>query len=133
MGTRSLTFVYEGVSKKPNVVMYRQMDGYPSGHGLDLAEFLRPIKMVNGLGVDDAQIVANGAGCLAAQMVAHFKTDPGGIYLVSSGCHHGQEYEYLVTVLGDNTIEVACHVPKARKPLFKGNVADFEAWCKRQK
>ena len=38
MGTRSLTFVYEG--EKPIVNMYRQFDGYPSGHGAELAEFL---------------------------------------------------------------------------------------------
>ena len=34
MGTRSLTFVYEG--DKPFVNMYRQFDGYPSGHGQEL-------------------------------------------------------------------------------------------------
>ena len=71
MGTRSLTFVTENEAM-PILCMYRQMDGYPSGHGADLAEFLAPIKMVNGLG-SDAESVANGTGCLAAQIVAHFK------------------------------------------------------------
>ena len=42
MGTRSLTFVYEkyGQVQKPVVNMYRQFDGYPTGHGAELAEFL---------------------------------------------------------------------------------------------
>jgi hypothetical protein len=36
-------------------------------------------------------------GCIAAQLVAHFKTDAGGFYLypvTSTDC--GQEYEYHV-------------------------------------
>jgi len=37
MGTRSLTYVYD--NKEPLVCMYRQFDGYPSGHGKELAEF----------------------------------------------------------------------------------------------
>ena len=44
MGTRSLTFVYtdhyDGEKPKPIINMYRQFDGYPSGHGLELSEFL---------------------------------------------------------------------------------------------
>lgn len=53
MGTRSLTFVYDEDGEKI-VNMYRQMDGYPSGHGLELAEFLEPITMVNGIGMTKA-------------------------------------------------------------------------------
>ena len=70
MGTRSLTYVYTETYKrtkpKPIVCMYRQYDGYLSGHGLELAEFLEPITLVNGLG-QNKQRVANGMGCLAAQ------------------------------------------------------------------
>ena len=39
MGTRSLTFVYDEDGRKI-INMYRQYDGYPSGHGKDLAESL---------------------------------------------------------------------------------------------
>ena len=39
MGTRCLTYVYEGNS--PLVCLYRQFDGYPSGHGTELANFLK--------------------------------------------------------------------------------------------
>ena len=70
MGTRSLTFVYEG--EKPIVNMYRQFDGYPSGHGAELAEFLTSFdEVVNGLPVGDNRRLANGMGCLAAQMIAN--------------------------------------------------------------
>lgn len=99
MGTRSLTYVYNEPSEMPVVCMYRQFDGYPSGHGAELADFLSEFTIVNGL--DDASkksIVANGMGCLAAQIVANFKTEPGSIYLQApipnQNC--SQDYEYHV-------------------------------------
>lgn len=51
MSTRSNTLVIEtdGNEEQILVNMYRQMDGYPSGHGKELAEFLIKIRMVNGL------------------------------------------------------------------------------------
>lgn len=103
MGTRSLTRVIETYrDEKKNkqvkvtlVNMYRQYDGYPSGHGLELAEFLTGKKVVNGIGED--KNVFNGAGCLAAQMVAHFKTSAGGFYIYPIGAKDcGQEFEYEI-------------------------------------
>jgi hypothetical protein len=70
MGTRSLTFVYDG--DKPIINMYRQYDGYPSGHGSELADFLKGFEIVNGHGEVKPKI-ANGMGCLAAQLIANFK------------------------------------------------------------
>ena len=128
MGTRSLTYVVE--NGKRIVCMYRQYDGYPSGHGKELYEFLQPITIVNGLG-GDSQNVANGAGCLAAQMVAHFKNGPGGIYLKSvtpGDCW--QDYEYYVNVNdNDNAISVSVKQSRARKFLFEGDVQQFGEWC----
>ena len=96
MGTRSLTFVYDG--KEPMLNMYRQFDGYPSGHGSELAEFLNSFDaIVNGIPFGDKRRVANGMGCLAAQLVANFKTGVGGFYIYpvnEKNC--GQEYEYHV-------------------------------------
>ena len=48
MGTRSLTYVYDN-DDVPVVCMYRQFDGYPTGHGSELAHFLVPFKIVNGI------------------------------------------------------------------------------------
>jgi hypothetical protein len=107
MGTRSLTHVIEtwkenetGKQKKQCLMtMYRQYDGYPSGMGNDLAEFLKEGKVVNGIGMNETQRVFNGAGCLAAQLVAHFKEGAGGFYLhkpMSKNC--GEEYTYEVEV-----------------------------------
>ena len=97
MGTRSLTFVYD---ENGNAIinMYRQYDGYVSGHGRELTDFLLSFDaIVNGLPVGDTRKLANGMGDVAAQLVAHFKTGSGGFYLhniMENDC--GQEYEYHI-------------------------------------
>lgn len=96
MGTRSLTFVYDG--DKAILNLYRQFDGYPSGHGAELAEFLNSIDAVtNGIAGNETRRTANGMGCLAAQLVAHFKNSVGGFYIhavTDTDCW--QDYEYHV-------------------------------------
>lgn len=61
--------------------MYRQMDGYPDGHGQELKEFLQGMVITNGICLGETRRTANGMGCLAAQVVAHFKKGVGGFYL----------------------------------------------------
>ena len=78
--------------------MYRQYDGYMDGHGHDLAHFLEDFNIVNGLGLRDDKIrVANGMGCLAAQLIVHFKDGPGGIYIYHSDANDcGEEFTYTI-------------------------------------
>lgn len=102
MGTRSLTIVQDGEGKEI-VTMYRQMDGYPSGLGQELVDFLKTLEVCNGLGgkPPKGKQWANGAGCLAAQVVAHFKTQSGagGVYLYPQGTREvGEEWIYTVQV-----------------------------------
>ncbi len=145
MGTRSLTKVIETYrDEKKNkqvkvtlVNMYRQYDGYPSGHGTELADFLKGGKVVNGIGGNDTNVF-NGAGCLAAQMIAHFKDGAGGIYIepiTSKNC--GQEYEYEVIVDFDTKeltmkcIEVGYinkkgNYKNGKITIFEGKPVDFE-------
>ena len=112
MGTRSLTFVYEkyGQIQKPVVSMYRQFDGYPTGHGAELAEFLNGGRLVNGLihTVTANEAVYNGMGCLAASLIANFKQSPGGFYIHPvSQKNCGQDYEYhIYNIDGQLKIEV---------------------------
>jgi len=122
MGTRSLTFVYDG--DEPMINMYRQFDGYPSGHGSELAEFLNSFDaIVNGIRVGDNRKIANGMGCLAAQLIAYFKIDAGGFYMypvTAKDC--GQEYEYHVyenKVVVKNPTEV----------IFSGTWREFNEFC----
>ena len=144
MGTRSLTTVIEkgnwgGKNWKSKIVtMYRQMDGYPEGMGADLAEFLSDGRMVNGLS-GGTEVVFNGAGCLAAQMVAHFKTDAGGYYLHRGGTTNcGEEYRYEVIINELNPIIMKCievgyinkrdeYINRART-IFEGEPSKFGAW-----
>ena len=89
MGTRSLTTVFDE-SGKPLLSFYRQMDGYYKGHGAELKEFLSEFGVCNGYGLGDNNKVANGMSCLAAQLIAHFKTGIGNIYI----CPHTSKQEY---------------------------------------
>ena len=125
MGTRSLTFVYSDGA--PVVCMYRQFDGYPTGHGHDLAEFLSRFEAItNGIRVGDTRKIANGMGCLAAQMVGAFKTEAGNFYLYPTNTKDaGQEYEYRVYV---DRVEVK--ETWADKRIFKGTWAEFTDFCK---
>lgn len=110
MGTRSLTYVLDNGVRL--ICMYRQMDGYPAGHGYDLVNFMDGLVIVDGLGADNNVRVANGAECFAAQLVADFKDGPGSIYLMPPGPHileAGQEYEYHVDVKHTGEIEVSVY------------------------
>ena len=101
MGTRSLTVMNDSEGNEI-AVLYRQYDGYPEGHGADLKELLAPFTVVNGIG-QETKHIANGAECLAAQIVAHFKTEAGNFYLYSAGTRDcGEEYVYTVQPNGKN-------------------------------
>lgn len=137
MGTRCLTIVYD--HGKPIINLYRQYDGYPSGHGAELAEFLSEFKIVNGISGRETTRTANGMGCLAAQLVAHFKESVGGFYIHSvedTDC--GQDYEYHVYEKeGKLCVQVrdrGCNMfgltqSDRNEALFDGPVANFDAFC----
>jgi hypothetical protein len=120
MGTRSLTFVYDG--ETPIVNMYRQFDGYPTGHGQELAEFLMSGELVNGYAQKET-VQFNGMGCLAAQMIVNFKNSVGGFYIYSvDSTDCWQEYEYHVyedKVVVKNPTEV----------IFSGTWDEFHSFC----
>ena len=127
MATRSLTYVYDDC--KPVVCMYRHCDGYPSGHGKELAEFLLSGKMVNGLG-PEGEKVFNGVECLAAQMVAHFKRGPGGVYLMvpELDADHDQEYEYHISQVGSSRLVIRV-IESPDETVFIGPPDKFSEWC----
>ena len=95
----------EGVSfsehpERVEVQIYKHYDGYPQGHPLDLAKFLKGFKVVNGLG-QDTHKVANGLTCLATQYIAAFKMGPGDLYVENPDTNHG-DIEYTTYVWGDD-------------------------------
>jgi len=125
MGTRSLTFVYNSLEEQPVVCMYRHYDGYPTGHGLELAQFLNQFEaLTNGIRVGENRKTANGMGCLAAQMIVQFKTDVGGISLYPTNTDDaGQEYEYHIY---DDSVVVKDY---QNTVIFEGIWAEFTEFC----
>ena len=125
MGTRHLTYVYEG--ETPLMCMYGQWDGYPSGYGADLAQFLNSFDaIVNGIPLGDKRKMANGMGCLAAQLVANFKNGAGSFYIYPPILNQdsGQEYEYHVF---QNRVKVTDGW--SNEVLFDGSWNDFNEFC----
>jgi hypothetical protein len=136
MGTRSLTHIHED-DGSVLLTFYKQHDGYPSGWGKELAEFLAPISIVNGLS-GDGKPVANGMGCLAAQILAHFKDGPGQFYVYpanASDC--GEDYTYHIELPDDaharlgfpgrEGMGVVLRVLDGTETIFTGSPADFPA------
>lgn len=116
MGTRSLTVV-KNDNGKDLLTIYRQMDGYPTGQGNDLAKFLNSRVLCNGLGAprEDGKTWANGLSCLAAQLVAELKNEPGNIYIYPNGSKDcGEEYKYIIAHDGQS------FTMKAYRVSYKG-------------
>jgi hypothetical protein len=126
MGTRCVTYVYNE-NREKIICLYRQFDGYPSGHGYELSQFLNSIKVVNGIPSDDNRRSANGMGCLAAQLVAHFKTECGNFYLEppTDDGDYGQDYEYHL--YHDRVTIKDVHNPKND---FVGPWSTLQKFCK---
>lgn len=132
MGTRStMKFIRKGNNKlTPLVSIYRQYDGYVDGVGHELAKWLLDKNIVNGFGISaDRTKLANGFGCLIAQYIRDFKTEPGYLYITDMD--NKEEYNYEVIFDDDKyfrgihnvddliTIKVDSH------PNFEGNPSEL--------
>lgn len=125
MGTRSLTIVKDENEKEIGV-MYRQYDGYLEGHGLELAEKFGDFKIVNGIMVGaDTSKMANGMGCLFAQIIAYFKDGIGGVYLYPPLTRDvWEEFTYIISLReGELNLTVSTNVV-----LYDGLFSEFEPW-----
>ena len=138
MGTRSLTRIIprqDGLSfneghkqiEMAYVNMYRHLDGYPEGHGLDLAEFLKDVELINGVPlVNKTRYMANGSGCLAAQMVKHFKDEVGDIYLHPHNDDLGwEDYIYTVYPKENELCYISIYDVHNEKCIFVGQPKDL--------
>lgn len=147
LSTRSLTTIESEWDGKEIVVICRQMDGYHEGRGRELAEWLKDICVVNGISYGVDRKLANGMSCLAAQMISHFKTEPGSFYIHPAGSRDlGEEYLYRVYLDGEGEIskrqlKISCfsgpitmfgvsskegtNIP----PEFDGTPKAFLKWC----
>lgn len=92
MGTRSITYFLDE-EKEAFASIYRQYDGYPSGHGQDIYKILGSKILVNGY--SDAATQTNGIHCAAAMLISGLKDGCGGIYLYGPDAEE-QEYVYKI-------------------------------------
>jgi hypothetical protein len=120
MGTHSLT-IFKDEDGGEIAVMYRQFDGYLTGHGKELRDFLAGRLVVNGFTGEDKEAGNfNGMSCLAAAVVGKFKEGIGNIYLHSAGTRDvGEDYTYTVRP-GPETVSTSSPYPrKIRGILFE--------------
>lgn len=126
MGTTATTLVYN--DKNQCIIDFRtSFDGYPSGYGLELAKFLLSIyEVTNGIDVKETRKTANGMECLAAQLVAFFKTEVGDYYLhpPSFESNFSSDYNYIIHPKNKISVEL-----RYDKKLFKGTWKDFYDFC----
>lgn len=127
MGTRSLTYFYsKDTDENPFTCFYRQFDGYPSGHGADLAGILVSGTKVNGIPVGGKPArYFNGMGCLAAQVIDDLKDGAGNIYIepaeLNMNC--GEEYRYHIF---PNKVIIQDYY---RMNIFEGSWKEFYNFC----
>lgn len=133
MGTRSLTAIQE--NGREIALIYRQFDGYPTGMGADIKRVLKNIRLVNGFTGTEKTPVANGMGCLAAQLVKGIKEGLGNVYLYSPGMRDcGEEYVYTLYTGGrkqknphreGQVVYLRVYATYSKRTLYDGPLSGF--------
>lgn len=132
MGTRSLTRIFD--NDKQIACIYRQHDGYPDGHGKDMADFIQSGTFVNGIPFGIEGRLFNGIGCFAVQLVSYLKGDEaGGVYLYPADAKdRGEEYVYEIHGGNDfsnggepKPLTIKCFGVYDNKVLYDGDIAGF--------
>jgi len=127
------------------VLMYIQCDGYPSGHPSETAEWLSRANLVNGIGAGKDKtgktFMANGTGCLAAQLVAKYKDGVGSCYLhaIKQRGNCGEDYTYDIVVDYKDQqepqsltyIAYECGWKKRPKKIWEGKPEDFQKFVEK--
>ncbi len=146
MSTRCTTRFFDR-SGKEFTCIFRHHDGYPSGHGAELAEFLNSRVIVNGLTSTriPGKEKANGIGRLASQFICWFEDDEPAIYPPKQKCDDDYSYEVHPGKAAEHgepfgvgrlvVKEVHCGPgPRARyrsKTLYDGPWDGFGKWLKK--
>lgn len=111
MGTRSITHIHEmkSLSSDQKIVcsFFRHSDGYPSGHGKDLADWLSDKGLKNGIGADFIKGVHfNRAGTMAVKLCNHIQDKSGCEIIHTGGKYDYIDYEYHIYFDKEFTIKV---------------------------
>lgn len=87
--------------------IYKHYDGHPERLGVTLASYLKGYDILNGIPSDYQGPIANGIGCLAAQLVSYLKEEPGNVYLQPPRNINVEDYVYYVWVKEDSRIMIS--------------------------
>lgn len=128
MGTPAATIIKD--DGEFIVAIQRTTDGYPAGHGRTLVDFLKGIELVKGLrGEKKNGSVANGMGCLAAQVIWHLKDHAGTIYILSQEEYESAPFEYEYIIEGSTlhpSKGITLTISDLADTLFKGHPKDCD-------
>jgi len=101
MGTRSITHIKQMPSLGDEIIcsFYRGFDGYLSGHGKELSEFLSGKRLVNGIGSSfEEGVDFNRAGQMAPYLITHLsKINSSGMEIIPTGSQE-DHIDYIYTI-----------------------------------
>lgn len=87
--------------------IYHHWDGYPERLGVKLANYLQGYDIRNGIPNDHQGPIANGIGCLAAQLVSYLKDEPGNVYLRPPSNIDLEDYVYYIWIKENSRIMIS--------------------------
>tara|TARA_R100000231_G_scaffold101134_1_gene75337 strand:- start:140 stop:571 length:432 start_codon:yes stop_codon:yes gene_type:complete len=87
--------------------IYKHYDGYPEALGVTLASYLKGYEIRNGIPNDYQGPLANGIGCLAAQLVSYIKDEPGDVYLQLPQNKDWESYVYYIWIKENEEIMIS--------------------------
>ena len=104
--------------------IYNQYDGYPERLGVTLASYLKDYDITNGIPNNYTGFqgpIANGIGCLSAQLVSYLKDEPGSIYLRPPGNINFEDYVYYIWVKENKEIMISIFDCEDEQCIFVGD------------
>ena len=87
--------------------IYKHYDGYPEDLGVTLANYLNGYDILNGIPNSHQGPIANGIGCMAAQLVSYIKDGPGNVYLQPPHNIDIEDYVYYIWVKENEEIMIS--------------------------
>lgn len=96
--SHSITLVRDSGKESPIIAsIYKHTYGVYRDHGNELKMFMKDIRLLNETvtGESDRRI-ADGMGCLAAQLIKSLKKKPGEVYMIPTGMSQNEDFTYDV-------------------------------------
>ena len=101
--------------------IYKHYDGFPERLGVTLASYLKGYDISNGIPRGVQGPIANGIGCLSAQLVSYLKDDPGNVYLQPPRNIDMEDYVYYIWVKENEEVIISIFDCEDEQCLFVGN------------